>query len=233
MEELNDWFDTSFASQRMMAILRGFDAARTVELAGRAWDLGLDCVEVPIQTPEAVASLRATVQAGRERDRHVGAGTVTTLDQVSVAQAAGAAFTVPRTRRGSGPSQYRLRTPASARGSHGIRSPAGGTPGAAVAQGVPCLRPRTRLVLRDGRAVSPGTPRSHRRHHRCQRRGLPLSRRPGRCRWFRARRRGPTGITCRFAQNTVTGPLRMAVARLRRVVQTPRSGLGCLALLDQ
>ena len=94
MEELNDWFDTSFASQRMMAILRGFDAARTVELAGRAWDLGLDCVEVPIQTPEAVASLRATVQAGRERDRHVGAGTVTTLDQVSVAQAAGAAFTV-------------------------------------------------------------------------------------------------------------------------------------------
>ncbi len=92
MEELNDWFDTSFASQRMMAILRGFDAARTVELAGRAWDLGLDCVEVPIQTSEAVASLRATVQAGRERDRHVGAGTVTTLDQVSVA--AGAAFTV-------------------------------------------------------------------------------------------------------------------------------------------
>jgi len=40
MEELNDWFDTSIASQRMMAILRGFDAARTVELAGRAWDLG-------------------------------------------------------------------------------------------------------------------------------------------------------------------------------------------------
>jgi len=29
MEELNDWFDTSFASQRMMAILRGFDAARS------------------------------------------------------------------------------------------------------------------------------------------------------------------------------------------------------------
>lgn len=94
MEELSDWFDAAFASQHMMAILRGFDPARTVELAGRAWDLGLDCVEVPIQTPEAVASLRATVQAGRERDRPVGAGTVTTLDQVSVAQAAGAAFTV-------------------------------------------------------------------------------------------------------------------------------------------
>jgi len=94
MEELSDWFDDAFASQRMMAILRGFDPARTVELAGRAWDLGLDCVEVPIQTLEAVASLRAAVQAGRERGRHVGAGTVTTLDQVSIARAAGAAFTV-------------------------------------------------------------------------------------------------------------------------------------------
>lgn len=94
MEELSDWFDSAFASQRLMAILRGFDPACTVELAGRAWDLGMDCVEVPIQTPEAVASLRAAVHAGRERGRYVGAGTVTTVDRVFMARAAGAAFTV-------------------------------------------------------------------------------------------------------------------------------------------
>jgi len=94
MAELSAWFDHTFASQQFMAILRGFPADRTVELATRAWSLGLDCVEVPIQTPEAVASLRAAVAAGRERGRRVGAGTVTTVEQVAVAKASGAAFTV-------------------------------------------------------------------------------------------------------------------------------------------
>jgi len=94
MAELSSWFDDTFASQRFMAILRGFPPERTVELATRAWSLGLDCVEIPIQTPEAVASLRAAVAAGGECGRRVGAGTVTTVDQVGVARASGAAFTV-------------------------------------------------------------------------------------------------------------------------------------------
>lgn len=87
------FFDDLFRSP-VLAILRGFDPERTVELAKRAWDLGIDAVEVPIETPAAQASLRAAVSAGTERGRRVGAGTVITAEQVHAAKDAGAAFTV-------------------------------------------------------------------------------------------------------------------------------------------
>ena len=78
----------------VMAILRGMDPHRTVHLAERAWDLGIRAVEVPIETARAEPSLRAAIEAGGRRGRPVGAGTVVGLDQLHVAQAAGAAFTV-------------------------------------------------------------------------------------------------------------------------------------------
>jgi 2-dehydro-3-deoxyphosphogluconate aldolase/(4S)-4-hydroxy-2-oxoglutarate aldolase len=87
-------FDAIFAGQRLMAILRGYPPARSVELAERAWELGISVVEVPVQTPEAVESLRAVVAAARDRSRPVGAGTVISPEQVAAAAAAGAAFTV-------------------------------------------------------------------------------------------------------------------------------------------
>lgn len=83
-----------FAGQRVMAILRGMSEQTTVELANRAWDLGIDLVEVPIQSPDALPALRAAVAAGRSRGRPVGAGTVTTPARVAAAAEAGAAFTV-------------------------------------------------------------------------------------------------------------------------------------------
>lgn len=86
------FFDELFGDQRVMAILRGMDPARTVELAERAWELGIRAVEVPIETPAAEPSLRAAVRAGG--DRPVGAGTVVTADAVRAAAEAGAAFTV-------------------------------------------------------------------------------------------------------------------------------------------
>ncbi|NUT32651.1 MAG: 2-dehydro-3-deoxyphosphogluconate aldolase, partial [Hamadaea sp.] len=49
-----------------MAILRGYDPARTVELATRAWDLGIRAVEIPIGEPDQLPSLAAAVQAGAE-----------------------------------------------------------------------------------------------------------------------------------------------------------------------
>jgi Entner-Doudoroff aldolase len=82
------------AATRVLVILRDLPAAETVRLAGRAWDLGIDVVEVPIRTPEALAALRDTVAAGRERGRPVAAGTVLTPEQVHHAADAGAAFTV-------------------------------------------------------------------------------------------------------------------------------------------
>lgn len=87
------YFDELFGErQRVMAILRGMEPARTVELAQRAWELGIHAVEVPIETPAAEPSLRAAIRAGG--DRPVGAGTVVTSDAVRAAAEAGAAFTV-------------------------------------------------------------------------------------------------------------------------------------------
>ncbi|MET8373770.1 2-dehydro-3-deoxyphosphogluconate aldolase, partial [Micromonospora profundi] len=87
-------FDHIFGTARVMAILRGLPVAETVRLAERAWDLGIDVVEVPVATPDAVPALRAAVEAGRERGRIVGAGTVLDESQVVAAADAGAAFTV-------------------------------------------------------------------------------------------------------------------------------------------
>lgn len=87
-------FTDLFAGQQVMAILRGMSERATVELANRAWDLGIGLVEVPIPSPDAVPALRAAVEAGRRRGRVVGAGTVTTPARVAAAVEAGAAFTV-------------------------------------------------------------------------------------------------------------------------------------------
>ncbi|WP_406064542.1 bifunctional 4-hydroxy-2-oxoglutarate aldolase/2-dehydro-3-deoxy-phosphogluconate aldolase [Micromonospora sp. NBC_00860] len=87
-------FDHIFGGARVMAILRGLPVAETVRLAERAWNLGIDVVEVPVATADAVPALRAAVEAGAERDRIVGAGTVLDVEQVAAAADAGARFTV-------------------------------------------------------------------------------------------------------------------------------------------
>jgi 2-dehydro-3-deoxyphosphogluconate aldolase / (4S)-4-hydroxy-2-oxoglutarate aldolase len=79
---------------RIVAILRGMPPAETVRMACRAWDLGVDAVEVPIGREVALPSLVAAVAAGRERGEPVGAGTVITREQVIAAVRAGAAYTV-------------------------------------------------------------------------------------------------------------------------------------------
>lgn len=94
METMNTWFDQAFSSAPVMAILRGFSPARTVELAHRGWDAGLTCIEVPIQSPAAVAALVAVAHAARERGMTVGAGTVVTPEHVVTARESGASFTV-------------------------------------------------------------------------------------------------------------------------------------------
>jgi 2-dehydro-3-deoxyphosphogluconate aldolase / (4S)-4-hydroxy-2-oxoglutarate aldolase len=100
METMNNWFDIAFPGARVMAILRGYSVERTVELARMARAMGIDCVEVPIQSDTAVAAagrwavaLRSTVAAGAALGRAVGAGTVITAQLVDLAAEAGAQFT--------------------------------------------------------------------------------------------------------------------------------------------
>lgn len=86
-------FDAIFAGP-LMAVLRGFPPEQTVRLASTAWELGIDAVEVPIGRPDQVPALVAAVAAGRAAGRLVGAGTVLSAGQVTVAWEAGAVYTV-------------------------------------------------------------------------------------------------------------------------------------------
>jgi len=91
---VSDFFDTVLAGQPVMAILRGRSPEHTVTVAARAWDLGIELVEVPVQTPDALPSLVAAVRAGERRGKLVGAGTVVTVRQLQQVAAAGARFAV-------------------------------------------------------------------------------------------------------------------------------------------
>ncbi|ACQ79883.1 KDPG and KHG aldolase [Beutenbergia cavernae DSM 12333] len=85
---------TIMSASPVMALFRGMDAAPAVELAQRAWDVGIALVEVPIQEERYLPALEAVVAAGRERGLLVGAGTITTSDRVDAVARAGAAFTI-------------------------------------------------------------------------------------------------------------------------------------------
>ena len=90
----NAEFDEIFEGQPLMAIFRGMGVERSLELAERAWDLGIDVVELPIQTEADLEALRVVAAAGRAAGRLVGAGTVVSVRHVELAASAGAAFTV-------------------------------------------------------------------------------------------------------------------------------------------
>ncbi|MBD3943079.1 bifunctional 4-hydroxy-2-oxoglutarate aldolase/2-dehydro-3-deoxy-phosphogluconate aldolase [Microbacterium sp. NEAU-LLC] len=89
-----DWFESAFAGAPLMAILRGMGVERSVRLSQTAWDLGIDSVEVPLQTDEDEQALRAVVAAADERGKIVGAGTIITPAQVAQAADAGAKYLV-------------------------------------------------------------------------------------------------------------------------------------------
>jgi 2-dehydro-3-deoxyphosphogluconate aldolase/(4S)-4-hydroxy-2-oxoglutarate aldolase len=87
--------DDLFAGQRVMIILRGLPSAvAAVEAAQRAWDAGVELVEVPIGQAGDAEILAAVVEAGRVRGKIVGAGTIITAERVLQAQVAGARYTV-------------------------------------------------------------------------------------------------------------------------------------------
>ncbi len=87
-------FDDIFRGAPLMAILRGMGVERSVRLATTAWDLGIDAVEVPLQTPDDELALRELVRLGAERGKAVGAGTIIDPAQVAAARDAGARYLV-------------------------------------------------------------------------------------------------------------------------------------------
>lgn len=90
----NAEFDAIFNGKPLMAIFRGMGVERSLELAELAWGLGIDVVELPIQTDADLEALRVVAAAGRAAGRLVGAGTVVSVRHVELAASAGAAFTV-------------------------------------------------------------------------------------------------------------------------------------------
>lgn len=90
----NSGFEELFGNTRLMAILRGMGVERSLAVSNTAWDLGIDVIELPIQTADDLEALRVVAAAGRERGKVVGAGTVVSAEHVAQALSAGAAFTV-------------------------------------------------------------------------------------------------------------------------------------------
>jgi len=87
-------FDDILEGATLMAILRGMGVERSVRLATTVWDLGIDAVEVPLQSDEDEVALRELVRLGEERGKVVGAGTIVSPELVTAAQAAGARYLV-------------------------------------------------------------------------------------------------------------------------------------------
>lgn len=94
MTDTAPFFERTFAGAPLMAILRSAGVERAARVATTAWDLGLDSVEVTIQSPADVDALREVVRLGAERGAVVGAGTIVDPEQVAVAVAAGAGYLV-------------------------------------------------------------------------------------------------------------------------------------------
>ena len=88
------FFEEALAGAPLMAILRGMGVERSARLAATAWDLGIDSVELPLQTDEDERALREVVRLAAERGKLVGAGTIVTAEQVAQAAEAGAAYLV-------------------------------------------------------------------------------------------------------------------------------------------
>lgn len=87
-------FDTAFAENPLIAILRGLRPEEAVDTANALTGAGFTILEVPLNSPDPLDSIARMVAAAPQAI--IGAGTVLTVDQVhSVAQAGGRIIIAP------------------------------------------------------------------------------------------------------------------------------------------
>ena len=79
--------------RRLIAILRGVAPTQAVPIATAIFEAGIDRIEVPLNSPDALDSVRAMRDA-LPSDARIGAGTVVTVEQVRAVSAAGGQFVV-------------------------------------------------------------------------------------------------------------------------------------------
>nr|WP_314863046.1 2-dehydro-3-deoxy-6-phosphogalactonate aldolase [uncultured Undibacterium sp.] len=72
----------------LIAILRGIQSSECVDVARTIYDAGFRCIEIPLNSPDAIASVASLAQH-LPKDCLIGAGTVMTPDQVAAVHQAG------------------------------------------------------------------------------------------------------------------------------------------------
>jgi 2-dehydro-3-deoxyphosphogalactonate aldolase len=88
-------FDAAFAELPLVAILRGLDPERAVETGAALFEAGFRLIEVPLNSPRPLVSIRRLADAFGDRAM-IGAGTVLTpADVAAVAQARGRMIVSP------------------------------------------------------------------------------------------------------------------------------------------
>jgi 2-dehydro-3-deoxyphosphogalactonate aldolase len=85
--------DTHFAALPLIAILRGVRPDEAVAIGETLLDAGFRVIEVPLNSPAPLASIRRLAEAFGDRAR-IGAGTVLTVEQVRDVAAAGGTLVV-------------------------------------------------------------------------------------------------------------------------------------------
>ncbi|MEU0568980.1 bifunctional 4-hydroxy-2-oxoglutarate aldolase/2-dehydro-3-deoxy-phosphogluconate aldolase [Nonomuraea sp. NPDC005983] len=92
--DADEFFGSHLDRNPILGIFRNLDPGATVEMCERAWEFGVELIEVPVQTPDALPSLRAALEVAERRGKSVGAGTVTTASQLKAVRELGVRFTV-------------------------------------------------------------------------------------------------------------------------------------------
>jgi 2-dehydro-3-deoxyphosphogluconate aldolase / (4S)-4-hydroxy-2-oxoglutarate aldolase len=90
----DEYFEKTFGGVPVMGIFRRQGLDRTLALADAAWTAGVRIMEVPVMDEDDLLVLRAVVEVAHARGLDVGAGTITSVDQLHAVADAGAAFTV-------------------------------------------------------------------------------------------------------------------------------------------